>query len=264
MLPSPNKSPSISKLIKFYDIPVEFTDNLTLIYDEDTELEASVLERALIALKGVFVKSVSIYDFSFLENPYTETLKNVVIFVNDENKSKLILDNTWALNNAGYLFTCNNKIKAKGNIQVFTFSDELCEVNLALSLLKKVVSKYSNERGKRLLEEINDLTSLDSWLLEKLKDIDFNTEIFLSPVFFPALGIMRKLLNKEIKRFYDLASSNNLTFITTGVDYIVVRKREFELRSSKSVKEVMIDVDPLIAPIYLILLTYLFKQVKGG
>ncbi|WP_369609133.1 hypothetical protein [Sulfurisphaera javensis] len=256
---------SISKMIKIYDVPIDFSESVSLIYDEDTELEAITLERSLIALKSTFVKSVNIYDFSFLENPYSGNFKDVIIFVNDENKAKIILDNVWALENKGYLITCNSKIKGKGQVNVLHFSpDELCEVNVSLSLLKKVSSFINNERSKDLLRELNSLDNLNEWILSKVKEINFNSEIFLSPVFFPAITLMSKILDKNVKRFYEKPSSKDVIFITTGVDAIVVRKREFELRNSNlNVKEILLDIDPLLAPIYLILMTYLFKRVNG-
>jgi len=266
LLPSPKDSFSLSRYLKFYDIPINFSENISLLYDEDTELEAFTLERSLIALKGSFVKSINIYEFSLLENAYSVNFKDVVIFVNDENKSRIILDNLWALENQGYLITCNNKIKSKGQIRVFSFpSDELCNVNLSLSIIKKVSNLVNNERSKDLIKELNNLNNLDQWLISKIREIDFQSEFFLSPVYYPAITIMSKILNRNVKRFYELPSSSNITFITTGADALIIRKKEFELRSSgKNVKEVLLDIDPLLAPIYLTLMTYLFKQLNGG
>ncbi|BFI75126.1 hypothetical protein YN1HA_12240 [Sulfurisphaera ohwakuensis] len=265
MLSSFKDSFSISKKINFYNIPVEIPENLTLVYDEDTELEAFTLERSIISLKGTFVKSVSLYEFSFLENPYSGSFKDIVVFVNDDNKARIILDNIWALENIGYLITCNSKIKGKGNIKVLYFSDELCEINVSLSLIRKVATEVNNKRAEDIIKELENINSLNQWLLMKLNEINFDKEIFLSPIFFPALTLMRKYLNKDVKRFYDIPTSKDLIFITSGVDSIIVRKREFELRNSMfNVREILLDIDPLLAPIYLILMTYLFKRVKGG
>ena len=266
LLSSPKDSFSLSKYLKFYDIPINFPENLSILYDEDTELEAFTLERSLIALKGSLVKSINIYEFSLLENPYSINLKDVVIFVNDENKSRIILDNLWALENQGYLITCNNKIKSKGQIKLISFpSDELCDVNLSLSIVKKISSLVNNQRSKDLIKELESINNLDQWLISKIQEIDFNSELFLSPIYYPSITLMSKMLNRNVKRFYELPSSNSISFITTGADALVIRKREFELRSSgKNVKEVLLDIDPLLAPIYLVLMTYLFKQLNGG
>jgi len=257
---------SLTKYLKFYEIPIDFSDNVSLLYDEDTELEAFTLERSLIALKGSFVKTTSIYEFSLLENPYSVNLRDVVVFVNDENKSKIILDNLWALENQGYLITCNNKIKSKGQIKVISFpSDELCDINISLSIIRKISSSVNNERSKGLIKELESINNLDQWLISKIQEIDFNSEILLSPVYYPAITLMSKILNKNVRKFYEMPSSNMVSFITTGADAVIVRKKEFELRSSgKNVKEVLLDIDPLLAPIYLVLMTYLFKQLKGG
>lgn len=266
LLSSSKDSPSITKLLKFYDIPLEPSENEVILYDEDTELQAFTLERSLIALRGTYVKSISIYDFSLLENPYSVSSANVLIFVNDENKSRIILDNVWALENKGTLITCNPRIKSKGKIKVFSLpSDELCNINLSLSLIRKVSTSINNERSKDLIKELENLNNLDEWLVSKIHEIDFQGEFFLSPVYFPAITVIERTLGKEVKKFYEIPSTDNLIFITTGVDALVVRKREFELRSSgKNVKEVLLDIDPLLAPIYLTLMTYLFKQLKGG
>lgn len=252
-------------MIRFYNIPLDFSDNVTIIYDEDTELIAFTLERSLISLRETFVKSVSVYEFSFLENPYSGNFKDVIIVVNDENKSRTILDNTWALQNRGFLLTCNDKIKSKGDVKVLNFQGELCEVSLSLSLLRKVAYQGNNIRAKDIIKELDSLSTIDNWLLTKLNDIDFNADLFLSPVFYPAITLMSKILNKNIHKYFEIPEGKKVVFLTTGVDSIIVRKREFEMRNSNlDVKEVIVDIDPLLAPIYLILMTYLFKRVNGG
>jgi hypothetical protein len=55
--------------------------------------------------------------------------------------------------------------------------------------------------------------------------------------------------------------SNDANIIYTGVDSIPMRRISFELRKKgKKVKEILLDVEPLLAPIYLSLMTYYMME----
>ncbi|TRM84531.1 hypothetical protein DJ526_11995, partial [Sulfolobus sp. A20-N-G8] len=51
--------------------------------------------------------------------------------------------------------------------------------------------------------------------------------------------------------------------ITTGVDAYMMRRISSYLRANgKNVKEVLLDTDPLMAPIYLSMILFYLKEVK--
>jgi aryl carrier-like protein len=184
----------------------------------------------------------------------------VIFFINDQNESREILDNAWALNLEGYLFSCN-EIKPKGKIEVIRFKGEMCEVNLSLSILYSEVSSIKGVRANRILKEL-DFSDIDDFLAEKSKEIDLSLpQIILSPILLPSRYFVEKNLNKDVKDYYSMNFSNDANIIYTGVDSIPMRRISFELRKKgKKVKEILLDVEPLLAPIYLSLMTYYMME----
>ncbi|MEJ2771365.1 MULTISPECIES: hypothetical protein [unclassified Stygiolobus] len=238
--------------------------DFTIVYNRKSELEAFTLYRALSQLSEKVVRLVNLYDFLFSEKPYAD-VNNVIAFLHDKNDVIPFLDSMWSLGGEGYLITCNvdmKKEKGKGDVEILSKEGELCEIETSLSLLKEISSINKNKRSEEILKELNSLNTLEEWLKEKVKEVDFNGLIVLSPLLLPARNLMQKYLNTEIKSHEDfLGSSNTYTFITTGADVLTVRRMEFELRAKgKNVREIIFDVDPLLAPVYLSILTYLFKQ----
>ena len=234
----------------------------TVVYDRKSELEAFTLYRSLSQLGEKLVRVTNLYDFLFNEKPYA-SVNNIVAFLNDINDVMPFLDEVWSLGGKAFLVTCNVDLKkSKGDVEVISRKGELCEIETSLSVVKEVANMTKNKRSEDLLKELNSLNTLTDWLKSKLQEIKFDGVVVLSPILLPARGFMQRYLGREIKSHEDsLEGYSDYTFITTGGDLITVRKLEFELRSKgKKVKEYIFDVDPLLAPIYLSLLTYLFKQ----
>ncbi|WP_148690928.1 hypothetical protein [Acidianus manzaensis] len=233
--------------------------NFSLIaYGKGMELPAYTLERSIINLKGEIVKTVSLHELIFLEDAYS-SIDNVLIFLNDINEAKEFLDTSWALANKGEIITCSD-IKPKGSISIFKFSNDLCEINLSLSLLNYIAKTTNSPRSKRILMEM-DFSDLDEFLKEKSKDIDLSFNQFvLSPVLSPAKYSIEKNLGKDVKEYYDINFYDSI-IMYTGVDSMIMRRISFELRKEgKKVKEFMLDVEPLFAPIYLSLISYYIKE----
>ncbi|AWR96692.2 hypothetical protein DFR86_03385 [Acidianus sulfidivorans JP7] len=234
--------------------------NFNLIaYGKGMELPAYTLERSIINLKGNFVKTVSLHELIFLEEAYSSDIDNVLIFLNDVNEAREFLDTSWALNVKGEIITCSD-IKPKGNISVFKFSSEMCEVNLALSLLNSIAKSSNSPRGRRIINEM-DFSDLDSFLDEKSKEIDLSFNSFvLSPILSPAKYSLEKNLGKDIKEYNDINFYDSI-IMYTGVDSMIMRRIYFELKKEgKKVKEFILDVEPLFAPIYLSLISYYIKE----
>ncbi|BCU68981.1 hypothetical protein [Stygiolobus caldivivus] len=237
----------------------------TVVYTRRSELEAFTLYRTLSQLSEKTVRLIDLYNFLFSERPYTDS-DNIIAFLNDKNDVIPFLDSMWSLGGRGYLITCNVDLKkGKGNVELITRNGELCEIETSLSIVKGIAGTTKGKRSEELLNELNSINTLAEWLKEKLGEMTFDGIIVLSPILLPARWLMEKYLNTEVKGHEDfLGTGGAYIFITTGGDVLTVRRMEFELRSNgKSVKEYTFDVDPLLAPIYLSLLTYLFKQPAG-
>ena len=242
--------------INSVNIPKDFS---VIAYGKGMELPAYTLERSIINLEGKIIKTVPVHEFGLVEDAYAEPGK-VIFFINDQNESREILDNAWALNLEGYLFSCN-EIKPKGKIEVIRFKGEMCEVNLSLSILYSEVSSIEGVRANRILKEL-DFSDIDDFLAEKSKEIDLSLpQIILSPILLPSRYFVEKNLNKDVKDYHSMNFSNDANIIYTGVDSIPMRRISFELRKKgKKVKEILLDVEPLLAPIYLSLMTYYMME----
>lgn len=229
-----------------------------IAYGKGMELPAYTLERSIINLQGTLVKTVPIHELIFMEEAYS-SVNNILVFLNDQNEAKELLDASWALNVKGEIITCSD-IKAKGEIQIVNFPSEICEIELSLSLLNTIARKSSSVRSKRVLEEL-DFSDIEEFLKEKSKELDLSfSQIVLSPILSPAKYSLEKNLQKDVKLYYDINFYDSL-IIYTGVDTMPMRRIAFELRKKgMKVKEVLLDVEPLFAPIYLSLISYYIKE----
>ncbi len=231
----------------------------TIVYGYGMELPAFTLARGYVALSGEPVKLLGVYDFTFLDSPYTEN-SEVVFFVNDEAELKDLENVVKTLGIRGTLLTCGGK---KFPLRTQVFEGDLCEINLALSTLSWL-TKFSSPRSKHISEEL-DTSDLKDWISSKLQDVDPSLDLVISPVLLPSITLLKQNLGKKVKPFYekDFSDSNVLY---TGVDSLIGKRVAYELRNQgKRVKEVLLDTDPLTAPIYLSIMSYIFKiRTKGS
>ncbi|MCY0859154.1 MAG: hypothetical protein OWQ54_01855 [Sulfolobaceae archaeon] len=260
----PEDSSSIIKRLAVKQLEVPYSIK-KIAYGTDMDLPAITLQRAIINLRGMLVEAIPVYEFSLLQTPYVD-IKDIAIFVQDETEAKETLDSAWAMNVNGVLYTCNNNIKGKGNIKdIHLSTDPLCQVNLALSLVYSVAKFTVNPRAERLVRELEDLSDLPSWLEDKVKGLEelkeFN-KIIISPVFYPSKNFLRKFLDMPVEAYNEFLPDDSIV-IYNSADYIYGRKALFLLKTKgKKVKEFILDTDPLLSPIYLVLLAYFFKSKK--
>jgi hypothetical protein len=67
-------------------------------------------------------------------------------------------------------------------------------------------------------------------------------------------------LGKVVKTYYDTNFSNS-SLIYTGIDTLVMRRILFKLKKKNlSIKEILLDTEPLMAPIYLTIISYILKR----
>ncbi len=256
MLQFSKDSSSVISKLKIKNI--NLGDYSLVAYGKGMELPAFTYQRAKISIEGKIVKTVPIYELLFLEDVYVDE-KNILVFLNDISESKETLDNLWSLGIKADIFTCQ-KIKEKGNTKIIEFESELCEVNLSLSILNNVV-KYSNSpRAKRILGEL-DFSDLKDWIEKKSSEIDLGLpEIIISPILLPSKYYLEENLGKVVKTYYDTNFSNS-SLIYTGIDTLVMRRILFELKKKNlSIKEILLDTEPLMAPIYLTIISYILKR----
>lgn len=257
VLQFPKDSSSLISKLKPKDLPL---GNYSLVaYGRGMELPAFTYERAKIELEGKVVKVVPLHEMLFLEDAYADE-KDVLVFANDQSEVKETLDNLWSLEINADLFTCGN-VEGKGGVRVQQLKEELCEVNLSLSVLKSALSSSTSARARRLLEEM-DFSDLKEWAERKAMEIDPELDVILSPVLMPARSLVEENIGKNVKTYYD-TNFYNSNVIFTGIDALTMRRISFQLRkNSMKVKEVLLDVDPLMAPIYLTIISYIIKLNK--
>jgi len=256
MLQFSKDSSSIISKLKIKDINL---GNYSLVaYGKGMELPAFTYQRAKINLEGKIIKTIPIYELLFLEDAYADE-KNLLIFLNDVSESKEVLDNLWSLGINADIFTCQ-KLKEKGNTKITEFEGELCETNLSLSILNNIAKSLNSHRSKRILEEL-DFSDLKDWIEKKSSEVDLNLpEIIISPVLLPSKYYVEENLGKIVKTYYDTNFSNS-TLIYTGIDTLVMRRISFELKKNNyNVKELLLDTEPLMAPIYLTIISYILKN----
>lgn len=231
----------------------------TIVYGYGMELPAYTLARGYVALTGESVKLLGVYDFTFLDSPYSEN-KEVVFFVNDDSELRDLENVVKSLNVRGTLLTCGQR---KFTLKTLGSEGDLCEVNLALSSLSWL-TRFPSSRSKHLSEEL-DMSDLREWIDGKIQEIDPSLDLVVSPVLLPSLTLLRRNLGKKVKPFYenDFSDSN---VVYTGVDTLIGKRTAFQLRNQgKKVREVLLDTDPLTAPIYLSIMSYIFKiRTKGS
>ncbi|AWR98863.1 hypothetical protein DFR87_03195 [Metallosphaera hakonensis JCM 8857 = DSM 7519] len=230
-----------------------------VVYGYGMELPAYTLARGMIALSGKPVNLLGLYDFLLLDLPYSE--ESPILLVNGEMELKEIENVVRPLGVKGLLITCNDK--SESQLKTVFLKGDMCEVNLSFSLVSWLTKNFSSPRTKRLTEEL-DLTDLGSWLGEIMKEIEPSLDFVLSPVLLPALNLMRENQGNKIKGFYekDFSDSN---VIYTGVDSMMGRRTAHQIRAmGKIAKEVVINTDPLTAPIYLSIMSYIFKNRTQG
>lgn len=232
-----------------------------VVYGVGMDLPAYTLSRAVVALLGRTVKTMSLYDFAFLDSPYVDQ-EDVVFMVSDEAEVREVVDNYHVLGVKGYLLTCLKEVKVRGDFKVTTLHGEACQMNMALSLLSWVSSTSETPRARRLREELNLSDSWD-WFSDKITALR-GGEYVLSPVLQPARSVIQSELGFPVKTFYDKYFSDPIV-IYTGVDSMTARRLIFKLRSEgKNVRELQLNTDPLTAPIYLSIMFYILKNSSGS
>lgn len=246
--------------IKKLEIPIPLKK---IAYGADMELPAITLQRALINLRSEIIEAIPVYEFSLLQTPYID-IKGIALFVNDETEVKEALDSAWATNVNGILYTCNDRVKGKGNIKdIHIKSDPFCQINLALSLVYSVAKFTVNPRAEKLSSDLEDLSDIPSWAEGKIKELEDLREykkIILSPIFYPAKNLLRKILNMQVE-LYNETTLDDSVVVYSGADYIYGRRIIFYLRmNNKKVKEFVLDTDPILSPIYLVLLAHFLKS----
>ncbi|NON63667.1 MULTISPECIES: hypothetical protein [Acidianus] len=226
-----------------------------IVYGRGMELPAFTLERSIINLRSQVIKTVPLPEMIFLESPYAEE-GQVIAFINDENEMREFLDNAWSLGVRGDVMTCGNA-KSKGDIAVHSFAGDLCEIRLSISLLNSILG--GGKRDNRLSKEL-DFSDLSEFISMKSSEISQELPQFIiSPVLYPSKYFLEKFTGKTVKGYFDVTFQDS-NVIYTEVDAMPMRRIAFSLRKEgKKVKEVKINVDPLLAPIYLSLIAHYIK-----
>jgi len=261
VLQQPKDSFNIKDSIKTFKLKIP-NDTDIILFGKGQELPAYTLKNAFISLKEKYIEITNVYDFLFLESPYTD-LSRIVGFLGDENELRDLVNGMQALGIGGVIYFCGRtNYKPSANIVELRVMDiKLCEINLSLSLLSSI-SEGKNKREMSLLQQINDLSDLENWIKAKSKEFDLNLRLILSPIMSPAKSFLENV-GLNVSTYFDKIILTDSQIITTGVDVHMMRRIASYLRANgKNAKEVLLDTDPLIAPIYLSMILFYLKEIK--
>jgi len=260
----PKNSSDIIKSIKITELKLPHEISY-ILYSREGILPAYTLYRVL-PLLDTTAHIVELYEGLFSIFPYIEIKGNIFLFSNDLNEIKEFIDTNWALNQESVIFSCVEVKNLKGNVVTYKFDEPLCEINISLSLLFSLLKNSQNPRLVRIREEISDLSDLEDWIKEKLKEIPFSksTEIVLSPVFKPAEIFIESTLGYSVSSIEREPKGDELLIVYTTAESIPIRRYEMGiLKKGKRFREFLFDVDPILAPIYLIILIS-YAKLAGG
>ncbi|MEM0016000.1 MAG: hypothetical protein QW281_00025 [Saccharolobus sp.] len=263
LLQQPKDSPSLRKLIKLINVSIPNRVDL-IVYGKGLELPAFTAENYFSTIKSSIIKISNVYELLIMEIPYVE-ISNIIGFLGDEKELYELLNGLESLRISGIIYFCGkNNLKPRTNlISIYNVDQTLCEINLSLSILKSLIS-YKTERERRLDEQLTDLSDLDDWVKEKAKQFDSSLPILLSPLLISAKSYLEKI-GFNVLTYFDNKILGDIQIVYTGADMHTLRPIASSLRTSaKKVKEILIDVDPLIAPIYLSMILFYLKEIRGG
>ncbi|AOL17065.1 hypothetical protein BFU36_10515 [Sulfolobus sp. A20] len=261
MLQQPKDSFSIKDSIKIFKLKIPSNTDI-IVFGKGQELPAYTLKNALVSIKGNYIEISNIYDFLFLESPYTD-ISRILGFLGDENELHDLVSGMQALGIGGVIYFCGrtNYKPSTSIIELRVLDIKLCEINVSLSLLN-TISEDKNKREISLIQQINDLSDLENWIKTKSREFDLNLHLILSPIMSPAKSFLERI-GHNVSTYFDKIILTDSQIITTGVDAYMMRRISSYLRANgKNVKEVLLDTDPLMAPIYLSMILFYLKEVK--
>ena len=210
-----------------------------IVYSRRFTVTGRVLARAFSALSGSLVPAYEVDEFLFFVAPYVEGLGTVYAFLDSEDDVRRIDDISRVLGIRVLKFAPGN---VKGDVNL----EEPLVLDSAVRSLKAIAKRFPGRRSETLLSSLAP-AGITEYVRSKREEIG-DREVVVSPVFFPANEIL------GIKTVFDNPEKSEVAVVTTTADNLVARRKLFELiRSGRRAKEVVIDVDPIVAPIYLLL-----------
>jgi len=203
-----------------------------ILFEGKMELPAYVALRAMSYL-GLDVTTMELYEFLFSWLPYNDPKGRILLLAEEERKE--FLDAAKTMNLKYDILQCTENLT-------------LCDLSLSLSLLKLTLKNARDPRSARLLEQLNDLRDLDEWAQEKVNPIsDQPSSLVLSPVLKPAKRSVSHYSGIQAMDMWDHVRQGSV-LLYTGVDSHLAR-RELS-RRKEYVNSILIDSDPVLAPLY--------------
>jgi hypothetical protein len=224
-----------------------------------------MIARSIYSFTERIVPIFNLYEFLFNIAPYVNISDsdNILLFSNEASEIREFIDTIWSLNLKSIIYTCSNEnLKGKGGVEVIKFDEPLCEVRMGLSLLKSILLNQKNKRAERILSEISDFTDLEQWIKTKVNNLRGITQLILSPNFLPSKFILSDLGIKALE-FNEIPVETEVYVVYSGGEMVLARRIEFNLlKLGKKINEILIDVDPILAPLYLILI-FIYIKIVG-
>ena len=210
-----------------------------IVYSRRFAVTGRVVARAFSALSGSLVPAYEVNEFLLFVAPYVESLGTVYAFLDNEDDARRVDDLSRVLGVRVVKFAPGN---VKGDVRL----DEPLVLDSAVRSLKAIARRFPSKRSDTLLSSLNP-EGITEFVKSKREEIG-DREVLVSPVFFPANEVL------GLKTVFDSPEKPEVAVVTSTADNLVARKKLFELlRSGRRAKEVVIDVDPVVAPIYLLL-----------
>ncbi len=211
-----------------------------IVYSRNSKLQAVVLSRVLNSLLMSFVPTVPLSEFNLFVAPYAE-LSYVWAFIDNQDDLTRFTHVAKSLNVEATVFSPKG---VKADVEF----DEPYVLTSAVETIKAVLKNHPSSKRAETLWSALTPEGIEDYLRTKLVEIG-DREPLVSPVFEPANEYI------GIKSAFEEPSRKEVAIVASSADNLIVRKRTFELmRRGFSTKEVLIDVDPAIAPIYLLFL----------
>ncbi len=227
-----------------------------IVYDDGGSLPAFTYARAISSLLYSPPRIFNVHEFNYMIAPYCEG-PHVVAFLENEDNVVRLTDTLRYLGSHIDLFASSlpQGLERKGgDLSVIRFeADKFGVVSLSFSILLTMSGLSKTPRTQRITEQVSDLNDLEDWLNtlgENVNPRDY--QVVLSPIMEPASFYLRRGgLNVKTMENYDILV--NSLIIYNGLDMMIMRKVINMFSRDIKVKEMLIDTDPLLAPLYLTL-----------
>ena len=259
-------------------------EKLIITFSPEKKIPATTLYWTLTAFKMHQYPPVLAPYSSFITHiaPYHENY-SVIALIDSVNVLKPILDFRRLLKIDTFILSENipKQMRLQNTMEI-KFGGEFFEKTIAWSLylsilaLKSLAKEVRTKRAENLLKEVTNIGEIVKDMCEYFRnEINYLAKLlhehaeavilapdYLLPVVQKFLENYRHIRIHDISTIYLIESSfkNKVVIVRTGVEEHMGRYAKFKLGSS-NVSEIVVNVDPVSAPLYLMVLIEASKEL---